>query len=86
MIKIKKGSFVNSIFFIVLTLASIFLIYKNRNSKDLILFIMLGASGIYIAWALIFHKIDKSLTLPVFLEYLLTAGLLLILMLGILYN
>ena len=82
----KKQKTINNIFFLVLTLAAIYLIFKNRHSTNLLLYIMLGASSIYLAWAAIFHKIDKSLTLPIFIEYLLTAVLVLILLLGILYN
>lgn len=40
---------------------------------------------IYLIWALIHHKRDKSLTLPIFLEYLLTAALILILILGAIF-
>ncbi|GEM_PF-2488964 len=39
---------------------------------------------IYLIWAFIFHKRDKSLTWPIFLEYILTAILVLVLLLGIL--
>lgn len=39
---------------------------------------------IYLIWALIYHKRNKSLTLPIFLEYLLTALLSVILLLGVL--
>ena len=39
---------------------------------------------IYLIWALIHHRRDKSLTLPIFMEYVLTATLVLILLLGIL--
>lgn len=38
---------------------------------------------IYLVWALIYHKRDKSLTLPILLEYLLTAVLVLILFAGV---
>lgn len=40
---------------------------------------------IYLIWALFHHKRDKSLTLPILLEYLLTAVLVLILVLGVVY-
>ena len=40
---------------------------------------------IYLAWALFHHKRDKSLTLEVLLEYLLTAVLVLILLSGVLF-
>lgn len=37
---------------------------------------------IYLSWALFHHRKDKSLTLPVFLEYVLTAVLVLVLITG----
>lgn len=40
---------------------------------------------IYLLWALLHHKHDKSLTLPILVEYLLTAVLVLILVLGVIY-
>lgn len=40
---------------------------------------------IYLIWALIHHKRDKSLTLAIFLEYLLTAALSLILLFGVIF-
>jgi len=39
---------------------------------------------IYLTWALIHHKRDKSLTLAIFIEYLLTALLSIILLIGVL--
>lgn len=38
---------------------------------------------IYLVWAIIHHKKDKSLTLAIYLEYLLTAVLVLILLIGV---
>lgn len=38
----------------------------------------------YLIWALIHHRRDKSLTLPIFIEYVLTAAFALILLLGVL--
>lgn len=38
---------------------------------------------IYLLWALFYHKRDKSLTLLTLLEYVLTAVLVLILLLGV---
>lgn len=40
---------------------------------------------IYLIWAIIHHKRDKSLTLEVCIEYLLTAALALILLFGVLF-
>ncbi len=38
----------------------------------------------YLLWAAVYHKRDKSLTLAIFLEYLLTALLVIILLMGVL--
>lgn len=83
---LKKQKTLDNIFFFLLTAAAVYLIFKNRNSPNLLFIVMLGAASIYLAWAAIFHKIDKSLTLPIFIEYLLTAVLVLILLMGVLYN
>ena len=40
---------------------------------------------VYLIWALVHHKRDKSLTLPILLEYVLTAVLVFILILGAIY-
>lgn len=40
---------------------------------------------IYLIWALVHHKRDKSLTFEVLLEYLLTAVLVLIVVLGVVF-
>jgi len=45
--------------------------------------ILIIAVLIYLIWALIHHKRDKSLTFPVFIEYLLTALLSIIILTGV---
>ncbi len=40
---------------------------------------------IYLLWALIHHKRDKSLTFAIFIEYLLTATLTIIILTGVLF-
>lgn len=40
---------------------------------------------IYLIWALWHHKKDKSLTLPILLEYLLTVILVLVLLSGVIF-
>lgn len=50
-----------------------------------VLIILIVGILIYLVWAFAHHKRDKSLTLPVFLEYLLTAALVLIFILGVIY-
>lgn len=50
----------------------------------MIIQILVLGTLIYLLWAFVHHKKDKSLTLPILLEYLLTAVLSLILLLGVL--
>lgn len=40
---------------------------------------------IYLFWGIIHHKKDKSLTFPIFIEYLLTAVLVLLLISGVIF-
>ena len=47
--------------------------------------ILLVGVLIYLGWALIHHKRDKSLTLEFLVEYLLTATLSLVLLTGVLF-
>lgn len=47
--------------------------------------VLIMAVLVYLIWALIHHRRDKSLTLPIFIEYLLTAVLALILLMGVLF-
>lgn len=49
------------------------------------LYILTIAVLVYLIWAIIHHRGDKSLTLPIFIEYLLTALLSLILLMGVIY-
>lgn len=41
---------------------------------------------IYLIFAIVYHKRGKSLTLPILLEYLLTAVLVLIILFGVIYG
>lgn len=38
---------------------------------------------IYLIWAIIYHKRSKNLTFPIFMEYLLTALLMVIVLMGV---
>lgn len=49
----------------------------------MILRLMIVTVGIYLIWALLHHRKDKSLTLSLYLEYLLTAALVLVVILGL---
>lgn len=49
----------------------------------MILNVLIFADLIYLLWALVYHKRDKSLTFIIFLEYLLIAVLVLVLVTGL---
>lgn len=51
----------------------------------MILLILILGILIYLIWAGIYHRRDKSLTLPIFIEYLLTALLAFVLVSGALF-
>lgn len=46
-------------------------------------YLLIIAVAFYLAWALVFHIKDKSLTLVTYLEYVLTAALAITIMLGL---
>ena len=48
--------------------------------------LLLIAALLYLAWALLHHRRDKSLTLAVYIEYLLTAILVLIITTGVVFS
>lgn len=72
------------IIFIILALAGLIgiLIFRNNPSYQMLILATLVTS--YLAWALNYHRLDKSLNLEVMLEYILTALLVLIIFYGIL--
>ncbi len=76
--------FVNKGFVLTLTILSIIWIYKQRSYPLLQIRTLTVAVITYLIWAAIHHKLDKSLTLEVYIEYLLTATLALILLMGVL--
>ena len=45
--------------------------------------ILISAIFFYLIWALIYHRRDKSLTFTILMEYVLTAALALILLIGV---
>lgn len=51
----------------------------------MILKILVVGILLYLLWALLHHKKNKSLTLPILLEYLLTATLVLVLLFGVIF-
>lgn len=81
--KIKR-KVLNTIFLLTLSVISIILLLQNRHSQEMQISILSFATIGYLIWAAAFHKIDKSLTFPIYLEYVLTASLVLILLIGVL--
>lgn len=49
-------------------------------------YVLLIGILIYLLLAILHHRHDKSLTLPIFMEYLLTAVLSIVLLLGTIYQ
>lgn len=84
MIKLQKRLVLSRVLLAVLVLSALILILKVRFSPQLELTILVSATILYLAWALAYHHFDKSLTLDVFMEYVLIAILALILLLGVL--
>ncbi len=80
---IKKLKVFNIVLTGILSAGVINMIIKNRYSQSFQLDILMFVALIYLIWALVYHRINKSLTFAIILEYLLTAALVLILLLGI---
>lgn len=81
----KRVKIFNILLTIILTMLVIGMIFKNRYSHNLEVFILGSVVVIYLFWAFAYHKMDKSLTLTNYLEYVLTATLALILLMGVLF-
>lgn len=47
------------------------------------LFVVIVLIGLYLIWAFVYHRKDKSLTLSLYLEYLLIGLLAVVLLLGL---
>ncbi len=80
--KLKKQN-LHSIFFILTTIAVTISLFKFQSLATHPFYLILACCFVYLIWALIYHKFDKSLTLNIYLEYLLTAVLVLVLMTGV---
>ena len=75
---------INKGFVTTLTILTIIWIWKLRTFPFLQLRTLIMAAIIYLIWAYAYHYFDKSLTVTIYIEYLLTAVLALILLLGVL--
>lgn len=67
---------------IIVALLSAVTLLKFSYVPFIQVFVLIGFGIFYILWSIFHHRMDKSLTLEVFLEYLLTAGLVFILLAG----
>ena len=73
----------NFILTLLFTLVIIDLIARSKYSHQSQLLILILTTSAYLIWAFVYHKLDKSLTYNLYLEYVLTATLAIILLLGI---
>lgn len=81
--KVNKEKFLFRLLLVSLLGLFSVLILKQKNAPFIQLCLILAAISLYLIWAFIYHYKDKSLTLGIYLEYLLTAALALIVMLGL---
>lgn len=75
---------INKLFITSLVLITIIWVWKERDFPQLQIQTIVVSVFAYLIWALFYHSLDKSLTLTIFMEYLLTALLALILLMGVL--
>lgn len=70
--------------FLITNGVALFLMIRSHNNPSLVfsIFSMLGI--IYLSWAFLHHFLDKSLTLEVMIEYVLTAALALVILYSLL--
>lgn len=78
----KRKRFHNSLL-VLITILAVLLLWQLKNQDNPPILIVGVSCFVYLIWALIYHKLDKSLTLPIILEYVLTAGLVLIFLTGV---
>lgn len=81
--KLEIYKLFNAIFILGTTSLVLIIIMMQPHVISVKLYTLSLAVIVYLVWALIYHRIDKSLTWIVFLEYLLTALLSLVLFAGI---
>lgn len=68
----------------VISIVASLAILKFQNLPKMQFQILVILSLIYLSWALLHHTLDKSLTLEIVIEYVLTALLALIILYGLL--
>lgn len=67
---------------VVLSLIALIGVFRFGDNSRLQFQILTSLALIYLSWALLHHTIDKSLTLEVVIEYVLTALLAIIILYG----
>lgn len=82
--KVFKYNF-NIPFLLILVLVSLSLIFNFKELPTTLILILVSASFIYLSWAMTHHFFDKSLTVEVTLEYVLTATLALIMFVSLIF-
>lgn len=80
-----KRKRLHNLLLLLITLLAVLILGRSGHSPYLPIYIVFIACFFYLGWAFVYHKIDKSLTLGIYLEYVLTAALVLILLTGVLF-
>lgn len=70
---IRKIHKYNLVFILCLAVIAVIIVLKLQGFPQIQFLVTLVLSFIYLGWALLYHKLDKTLTLEVMLEYILTA-------------
>lgn len=79
-----KRKRLHNLILVLITVLAVFALMQFKGRDNMPILIIGISCLLYLVWALIYHKLDKSLTLAVTLEYVLTATLVLILLSGFL--
>ena len=69
---------------LVFTAVSVVVVLRYHNSPKVQFQIFVALAIAYLTWSLLHHSLDKSLTLEVVIEYVLTALLALVILYGLL--
>lgn len=61
--------------FILIVLASIFLVFQNNGDKNLVLLFVSLFAASYIVWGVLHHLVHHSINLRIVVEYIVVAAL-----------
>ena len=59
--------------FLVIAVASIFLVFQNLSDKNLILLFISLFAGAYVVWGILHHLVHHSVNLRIVVEYIVVA-------------